>query len=83
MAGLVHGPETRPDIARKQNRNYRSVVRTVPGNFLLTYTVLETIMEREREQEEKQYSDPGLLIHYDSEVVHFALSLKVRRHHKA
>ena len=39
MAGLVHGPETRPDVAQKQNRNYHSVVRTVPGNFLITYTV--------------------------------------------
>ena len=34
MAGLVHRPEMRPDVAWKQNRNCRSVVRTVPGNFL-------------------------------------------------
>ena len=29
--------------AQKQNRNYRSVVRTVPGNFLITYTVFSSL----------------------------------------
>ena len=33
----------RPDVARKQNRNYRSVVRTVPGNYFMTYTVATCI----------------------------------------
>ena len=31
--------ETRPDVARKQHGNYRSVARTIPVNFLMTYTV--------------------------------------------
>ena len=44
MASLVHGPETRPDVARKRNRNYRSVVRTVLGNFLMTYTVCISLL---------------------------------------
>ena len=39
MASLVHGTETRPDVAQKQHGNYRSVVRTVAVNFLMTYTV--------------------------------------------
>ena len=31
--------ETRPDVAWKQHENYRSFVRTVTVNFLMTYTV--------------------------------------------
>ena len=46
MAGVAHGPETRPDIAWKQNRNYCSIVRRVPGNFFMTYTVYVCVSDR-------------------------------------
>ena len=35
----VHRTEMRPDVARKQHGNYHSVARTVPVNFLMTYTI--------------------------------------------
>ena len=39
MAGLVHRTETRPDVARTQHENYRSVVQMVTVNSFMTYTV--------------------------------------------
>lgn len=39
----MHGMETRPDIARKQQGNYCSIVRPITVKFSITYTIFKQV----------------------------------------